>query len=129
VVATVTYVRTIKHVAEILDEAPELLQAIASNGDNLTYGISSVYNGEGESITALKATANTTLVDYPDEAAEIRTSKRTMSLTSDANRASSTTAIRPHVRRVSVARPRGKLNSGVALDRPEPSPTFSEGEP
>ena len=37
--------------------------------------------------------------------------------------------IRPYVRGVSVARPRGKLNSGVALDWPEPSPKLSEGEP
>ncbi|MDK1494833.1 hypothetical protein QN219_33625 [Sinorhizobium sp. 7-81] len=52
--ATVTYVRTIKYVAEILGEDPELLQAIVSNDDNLTYGsIISVNNGEDESITAL----------------------------------------------------------------------------
>jgi putative ATP-binding cassette transporter len=37
--------------------------------------------------------------------------------------------VRPYVRGVSVARPRGKLNSGVALDWPEPSPKLSEGEP
>lgn len=36
---------------------------------------------------------------------------------------------RPYVRRVMVARPRGKQRSGVALDRPEPSPKLSEGEP
>ena len=52
--ATITYVRTIKYVAEILGEDPELLRAIISNDDNLTYGsIISVYNGEEESITAL----------------------------------------------------------------------------
>ena len=52
--ATITHVRTIKYVAEILDEDPELLQAIIANDDNLTYGnIVSVYNGEDESITAL----------------------------------------------------------------------------
>lgn len=52
--ATITYVRTIKYVAEILGEDPELLRAIISNDDNLTYGsIISVYNGEDESITAL----------------------------------------------------------------------------
>ncbi|MGO8586872.1 hypothetical protein ACC846_38590, partial [Rhizobium ruizarguesonis] len=33
--ATVTYVRTIKFVAEILEEDPDLLQAIVSNDDNL----------------------------------------------------------------------------------------------
>jgi hypothetical protein len=36
---------------------------------------------------------------------------------------------RPYVRRVLVARPRGKQGSGVALDRPEPSPKLSEGGP
>ncbi|WP_320196954.1 hypothetical protein RMR10_015595 [Agrobacterium rosae] len=52
--ATVTYVRTIKFVAEILEEDPELLQAIVSNDDNLSYGsIISVYNGDDESVTAL----------------------------------------------------------------------------
>ncbi|KAB1086604.1 hypothetical protein F4V91_09280 [Neorhizobium galegae] len=52
--ATVTYVRTIKFVAEILEEDPELLQAIVSNDDNLSYGsIISVYTGDDESITAL----------------------------------------------------------------------------
>ena len=38
-------------------------------------------------------------------------------------------APRPYVRRVLVARPRGKQGSGVALDRPEPSPKLSEGGP
>jgi hypothetical protein len=52
--ATVTYVRTIKFVAEILKEDPELLQAIVSNDDNLSYGsIISVYTGDDESVTAL----------------------------------------------------------------------------
>jgi hypothetical protein len=47
--ATVTYVRTIKFVAEILEEDPELLQAIVSNDDNLSYGsIISVYTGDDE---------------------------------------------------------------------------------
>ena len=52
--ATVTYVRTINFVAEILEEDPELLQAIVSNDDNLSYGsIISVYTGDDESVTAL----------------------------------------------------------------------------
>ena len=38
-------------------------------------------------------------------------------------------APRPYVRRVLVARPCGKQGSGVALDRPEPSPKLSEGGP
>lgn len=47
-------VRTIKFVAEILEEDPELLQAIVSNDDNLSYGsIISVYTGDDESVTAL----------------------------------------------------------------------------
>lgn len=51
--ATITYVRTIKYVAEILGEDPGLLRAIVSN-DDLTYGsIISDYNGEDESVTAL----------------------------------------------------------------------------
>lgn len=50
----VTYVRTLDYVARILDEDVELLEAIVSNDDNLTYGaIISVYIGPDESITAL----------------------------------------------------------------------------
>ena len=52
--ATITYVRTIKYVAEILEEDVELLQAIVSNDDNLSYGnIISVHTGDDESVTAL----------------------------------------------------------------------------
>lgn len=52
--ATITYVFTINHVAKKLGEDPELLQAIVSNDDNLSYGsIISVYNGTDEAITAL----------------------------------------------------------------------------
>ncbi|MGO4138889.1 hypothetical protein AB9F46_33495 [Rhizobium leguminosarum] len=52
--ATVTYVRTIKFVAEILEEDPELLEAIVCNDDNLSYGsIISVYTGDDVSVTAL----------------------------------------------------------------------------
>ena len=52
--ATVTYVRTIKFVAEVLEEDHELLQAIVSNDDHLSYGnIVTVYTGDDESITAL----------------------------------------------------------------------------
>ncbi|MGO8055311.1 hypothetical protein [Rhizobium leguminosarum] len=52
--ATVTYVRTIKFVAEILEEGPEPLQAIVCNDDNLSYGsIISVYTGDDVSVTAL----------------------------------------------------------------------------
>lgn len=49
-----TYVRTIGFVAEVLEEDLELLQAIVSNDDNLSYGsIITVYTGNDESITAL----------------------------------------------------------------------------
>ena len=52
--ATVTYVFSIDYVAKLLDEDPELLQAIVSNDDNLSYGsIISVYTGPDEAITSL----------------------------------------------------------------------------
>ena len=52
--ATVTHVSTIGHVAKMLGEDQELLQAIVCNDDNLTYGtIVSVYTGTDEAITAL----------------------------------------------------------------------------
>mgnify|MGYP000406079359 CR=1 FL=1 len=52
--AAVTYVCSIDHVANRLGEEPELLKAIVSNDDNLTYGnIVSVQTGEEEYITAL----------------------------------------------------------------------------
>ncbi|AQS50074.1 hypothetical protein BMG03_19315 (plasmid) [Thioclava nitratireducens] len=52
--ATVTHVCTIDYVAKILGEDRELLEAIVSNDDNLTYGdIISVYTSSEEAITAL----------------------------------------------------------------------------
>ncbi|PTX47304.1 hypothetical protein IQ03_03294 [Gemmobacter caeni] len=52
--ATVTHVCTIDYVAKMLCEDPELLEAIVSNDDNLTYGnIISVYTSSEEAITAL----------------------------------------------------------------------------
>ncbi|MER8868011.1 hypothetical protein NKI19_30730 [Mesorhizobium sp. M0751] len=52
--ATITYVFTINHVAKMLGEDPELLEAIVYNDDNLSYGsIISVYDGTDEAITAL----------------------------------------------------------------------------
>ena len=52
--ATVTHVFSIDYVAKLLDEDPELLQAIVSNDDNLSYGsIISVYTGPDEAITSL----------------------------------------------------------------------------
>ena len=52
--ATITFVFTINHVAEMLGEDLELLAAIVSNPDNLTYGnIISVVTGDDETITAL----------------------------------------------------------------------------
>jgi hypothetical protein len=52
--ATVTHVCTIAHVAEMLGEDQDLLEAIVRNDDNLIYGsIISIYTGQEESITAL----------------------------------------------------------------------------
>jgi hypothetical protein len=52
--AAVTHVCTIDYVAKMLGEEVELLEAIISNEDNLTYGtIISVYRGPGETISAL----------------------------------------------------------------------------
>jgi len=52
--ATVTSVSTLDYVAMMLGEDMELLKAIASNDDNLTYGnIISVYTSPDEAITAL----------------------------------------------------------------------------
>lgn len=52
--ATVTHVFSIDYVAKLLDEDAELLQAIVSNDDNLSYGSSiSVYTGPDEAITSL----------------------------------------------------------------------------
>lgn len=52
--ATVTHVLSIDYVARLLDEDPELLQAIVSNDDNLSYGsIISVYTGPDEDMTSL----------------------------------------------------------------------------
>ena len=52
--ATVTHVCTIDYVAKMLGEDPELLEAIVSNDDNLTYGdIISVYTSSEEAIAAL----------------------------------------------------------------------------
>jgi len=52
--ATVTHVCTLDYVAKMLREAPELLEAIVCNDDNLTYGaIISVYTGQDDVTTAL----------------------------------------------------------------------------
>lgn len=52
--AVVTHVCTIGYVAKMLGEDVELLEAIISNDDNLTYGnIVSVYAGADETVAAL----------------------------------------------------------------------------
>ena len=52
--ATVTHVTTIDHVAKMLGEDQELLEAIVYNDDNMTYGnIVSVYTGTDEAINTL----------------------------------------------------------------------------
>jgi hypothetical protein len=51
---TVTHVHTLAHVARILGEDPELLEAITDNEDNLDYGdIITVWTGPEETMTAL----------------------------------------------------------------------------
>lgn len=52
--AATTYVCSIVHVANRLGEDPDLIEAIVSNDDNLTYGSSvSVQIGSDDYITAL----------------------------------------------------------------------------
>lgn len=52
--AAVTQVYTIDYVAKLLGENPEMLEAIVSNDDNLSYGaIVSVHTGTDQAITAL----------------------------------------------------------------------------
>ncbi|WCP15933.1 IS66 family transposase ISPpa5 (plasmid) [Sphingobium sp. AntQ-1] len=67
--ATVTSVSTLDYVATILAEDVELLEAIASNDDNLTYGnIISVYISPDEAITALTDRGIEELSDMLSEA-------------------------------------------------------------
>ena len=52
--ATVSQVYTLQYVATMLGEDPEMLEAIVSNEDNLTYGsIINVSTGPDEDVTAL----------------------------------------------------------------------------
>jgi hypothetical protein len=52
--ATVSQVYTLEYVATMLGEDPEMLDAIVSNEDNLTYGsIINVSTGPDEDVTAL----------------------------------------------------------------------------
>lgn len=54
VMATVTHVFTIEYAAKLLGEDPELLEAIISNDDNLTYGtIIYVCTGTDDSFNTL----------------------------------------------------------------------------
>ena len=67
--ATVTHVTTIEHVAKMLGEDQELLEAIVYNDDNMTYGnIVSVYIGNDEAITALTDDGIEELQDMLDAA-------------------------------------------------------------
>jgi hypothetical protein len=64
--ATITYVRTLEYAASILEEDVELLEAIVSNDDNLSYGaIISVYTGPDEAIAALTDPGVLELADMP----------------------------------------------------------------
>ena len=66
---TVTYVRTLDYVARMLDEDVELLEAIVSNHDNLTYSaIISVCTGPDKAITALTDHGVEELTDMLSEA-------------------------------------------------------------
>lgn len=66
---TITYVRTLAYVASILDEGVELLEAIVSNDDNLSYGaIIRVYSGPDEAPTALTDQGVEELTDMLSEA-------------------------------------------------------------
>jgi hypothetical protein len=52
--ATVTHVFTVDYVARILGEHPDLIQAVISNDDNLSYGaIIAVCTGQEDAIDAL----------------------------------------------------------------------------
>ena len=52
--ATIRHVSTLEHVAEMLGEDLEMLEAIVENDDNLSYGaIISVHTGNEEGLTAL----------------------------------------------------------------------------
>ncbi len=67
--ATVTHVCTLDYVAGLLDEDPELLDAILSNSDNLTYGsIITVHTGTDEAITTLTDDGIDELTDMLSEA-------------------------------------------------------------
>ena len=56
--ATVTHIFTIEYAAKLLGEDPELLEAIISNDDNLTYGtIIYVRTGTDESVNTLTVSA------------------------------------------------------------------------
>lgn len=60
---------TLDYVARILEENVELLEAIVSNDDNLTYGaIASVHNGPDEAIIALTDYSVEELTDTLSEA-------------------------------------------------------------
>ncbi|AEI93487.1 MULTISPECIES: hypothetical protein [Roseobacter] len=70
--AAVTHVCTIDYVAKMLSEDVELLEAIISNDDNLTYGnIVSVYAGADETVSALTDDGITELKDMIGDARAI----------------------------------------------------------
>ena len=67
--AAVTHVCTIDYVAKMLSEDVELLEAIISNDDNLTYGnIVSVYASADETVSALTDDGITELKDMIGDA-------------------------------------------------------------
>ena len=63
--AVVTHVYLASYVANILDEHPELIEAILSNNDNLSYGsIISVSGGPDEYHTAITSQGIEELQDF-----------------------------------------------------------------
>lgn len=67
--AAITHICTLDHVAKMMGEDLELLEAIVWNDDNLTYGsIISVYTGQEETITALTDDGIEELTDMLREA-------------------------------------------------------------
>lgn len=62
--ATVTCVFTVDYVAQILDEHPDLIQAIICNDDNLSYGaIITVRTGPEDGLDALTSEGINELAD------------------------------------------------------------------
>lgn len=85
--ATINYAFTLSHVPEMLGEDLELLEAIVSNSDNLTYGsIISMIHRDEETITVLTDDASTMLTQILSGARRSLDAGTTFSTTSTASR-------------------------------------------